>query len=152
MQSRKVSDHRKSLQDLKKSYEASEEAEKQQLWEIIKDELQDILKKYSLDFSKEQIKIFNDPIHGHIELHPLLVKITDTPQFQRLRRIKQLGGTYLVYPGASHNRFEHSLGVAYLSGRLVKVLHDNQPELKITKQDFLCVQITGLCHDLGEEH
>uniref|UniRef100_A0A9J8CDE6 HD domain-containing protein n=1 Tax=Cyprinus carpio carpio TaxID=630221 RepID=A0A9J8CDE6_CYPCA len=144
-----LSDHRKSLQDLKKSYEASEEAEKQQLWEIIKDELQEILKKYSLDFSKEQMKIFNDPIHGHIELHPLLVKITDTPQFQRLRHIKQLGGTYLVYPGASHNRFEHSLGVAYLAGRLVKILHDNQPELKITKQDFLCVQIAGLCHDLG---
>ncbi|KAL0151853.1 hypothetical protein M9458_052854, partial [Cirrhinus mrigala] len=54
--------------------------------------------------------IFNDPIHGHMELHPLLVKIIDTPQIQRLRRIKQLGGTYLVYPGASHNRFEHSLG------------------------------------------
>ncbi|CAM4454622.1 unnamed protein product [Leuciscus chuanchicus] len=95
------------------------------------------------------ISIFNDPIHGHIALHPLLVKITDTPQFQRLRHIKQLGGTYLVYPGASHNRFEHSLGVAYLSGCLVKTLHDNQPELKITKQDFLCVQIAGLCHDLG---
>ncbi|XP_016118757.1 deoxynucleoside triphosphate triphosphohydrolase SAMHD1-like, partial [Sinocyclocheilus grahami] len=125
------------------------EPEKQQLWEIIKDELQDILKKYSLDFSKEQMKIFNDTIHGHMELQPLLVKIIDTPQFQRLRHIKQLGGTYLVYPGASHNRFEHSLGVAYLAGRLVKVLHNNQPELKITKQDFLCVQIAGLCHDLG---
>ncbi|CAM4454073.1 unnamed protein product [Leuciscus chuanchicus] len=95
------------------------------------------------------VQIFNDPIHGHIALHPLLVKITDTPQFQRLRHIKQLGGTYLVYPGASHNRFEHSLGVAYLAGCLVKILHDNQPELKITKQDFLCVQIAGLCHDLG---
>ncbi|XP_067260335.1 deoxynucleoside triphosphate triphosphohydrolase SAMHD1-like [Chanodichthys erythropterus] len=144
-----LSDHRKSLQHLKKSYEESKEPEKQQLWEIINDELQDILKKYSLFFSKKQMKIFNDPIHGHIELHPLLVKITDTPQFQRLRHIKQLGGTYLVYPGASHNRFEHSLGVAYLAGCLVKILHDNQPELKITKQDFLSVQIAGLCHDLG---
>uniref|UniRef100_A0A8C2IUS8 HD domain-containing protein n=1 Tax=Cyprinus carpio TaxID=7962 RepID=A0A8C2IUS8_CYPCA len=94
--------------------------------------------------------IFNDPIHGHMELHPLLVKIIDTPQFQRLRHIKQLGGIYLVYPGASHNRFEHSLGVAYLAGCLVKILHDNQPELNITKHDFLCVQIAGLCHDLGD--
>ncbi|CAM4454333.1 unnamed protein product [Leuciscus chuanchicus] len=62
------------------------------------------------------MKIFNDPIHGHIALHPLLVKITDTPQFQRLRHIKQLRGTYLVYPGASHNCFEHSLGATLSDG------------------------------------
>lgn len=55
-------------------------------------------------------QILNDPIHGHIEIHPLCVRIVDTPQFQRLRSIKQLGGTYFVYPGAAHNRFEHSLG------------------------------------------
>lgn len=55
-------------------------------------------------------KVFNDPIHGHIALHPLLVKVIDTPQFQRLRHIKQLGGVYYVFPGASHNRFEHSIG------------------------------------------
>ncbi|XP_065818653.1 deoxynucleoside triphosphate triphosphohydrolase SAMHD1-like [Labrus bergylta] len=56
-------------------------------------------------------KVFNDPIHGSIELHPLLIKIIDTPQFQRLRFIKQLGGVYFVYPGASHNRFEHLIGL-----------------------------------------
>ncbi|KAK2511702.1 Samhd1 [Columba guinea] len=58
----------------------------------------------------DEKKVFNDPIHGHIEIHPLLVRIIDTPQFQRLRYIKQLGGTYFVFPGASHNRFEHSIG------------------------------------------
>ncbi|XP_053353441.1 deoxynucleoside triphosphate triphosphohydrolase SAMHD1-like isoform X1 [Clarias gariepinus] len=94
-------------------------------------------------------KVFNDLIHGHIELHPLLVRIIDTPQFQRLRNIKQLGGAYFVFPGASHNRFEHSIGVAYLAGCLVKALRDKQPELDITEQDVLCVQIAGLCHDLG---
>ncbi|CAI5647719.1 unnamed protein product [Oreochromis niloticus] len=83
-------------------------------------------------------KVFNDPIHGHIELHPLLVKIIDTPQFQRLRSIKQLGGGYYVFPGASHNRFEHSIGVGHLAG-----------EFDISERDVLCVQIAGLCHDLG---
>uniref|UniRef100_A0A672LGU9 Deoxynucleoside triphosphate triphosphohydrolase SAMHD1-like n=1 Tax=Sinocyclocheilus grahami TaxID=75366 RepID=A0A672LGU9_SINGR len=95
------------------------------------------------------LQTFNDPIHGQIELHPLLVKIIDTPQFQRLRYIKQLGTKYLVYPGATHTRFEHSLGVAHLAGCLLKTLHENQPELNITKQDFLCVQIAALCHDMG---
>ncbi|XP_037098954.1 deoxynucleoside triphosphate triphosphohydrolase SAMHD1 [Syngnathus acus] len=94
-------------------------------------------------------KVFNDPIHGHVELHPLLVKIIDTPQFQRLRNIKQLGGTYFVFPGASHNRFEHSIGVGFLAGQLVKALNEKQPELLISRRDILCVQIAGLCHDLG---
>nr|XP_034318697.1 deoxynucleoside triphosphate triphosphohydrolase SAMHD1 isoform X3 [Crassostrea gigas] len=94
-------------------------------------------------------KIFNDPIHGHIEINPMCVKIIDTPQFQRLRSIKQLGGTYFVYPGASHNRFEHSIGVCHLAGQFVSALRVGQSELNITDDDVLCVQIAGLCHDLG---
>ncbi|EHB05439.1 SAM domain and HD domain-containing protein 1 [Heterocephalus glaber] len=97
----------------------------------------------------ETMKVINDPIHGHIELHPLLMRIIDTPQFQRLRYIKQLGGGYYVFPGASHNRFEHSLGVGYLAGCLVRELCEKQPELQISERDVLCVQIAGLCHDLG---
>ncbi|XP_039460877.1 deoxynucleoside triphosphate triphosphohydrolase SAMHD1-like isoform X2 [Oreochromis aureus] len=95
-------------------------------------------------------KVFYDPIHGLLELHPLLVKIIDTPQFQRLRNIKQLGGAYFVFPGASHNRFEHSLGVAYLAGQFAEALSTKQPELNITPEDILCVQIAGLCQDLGQ--
>lgn len=97
----------------------------------------------------ETKKVINDPIHGHIGLHPLLVRIIDTPQFQRLRYIKQLGGGYYVFPGASHNRFEHSLGVCYLAECLVRALFEKQPELQISERDILCVQIAGLCHDLG---
>ncbi|XP_061082910.1 deoxynucleoside triphosphate triphosphohydrolase SAMHD1-like [Conger conger] len=93
--------------------------------------------------------VFNDPIHGHIELHPLLVSIIDTPQFQRLRHLKQLGATDFVYPGACHTRFEHSIGVCYLAEELMNALKLRQTELNITKNDILCVQIAGLCHDLG---
>ncbi|XP_021349063.1 deoxynucleoside triphosphate triphosphohydrolase SAMHD1-like, partial [Mizuhopecten yessoensis] len=93
--------------------------------------------------------IFNDPIHGHIELHPLCVKIIDTPEFQRLRFIKQLGACYFVYPGASHNRFEHSLGVCHLAGELVRAIKNRQPQLHVSSKDILCVEIAGLCHDLG---
>uniref|UniRef100_A0A673HL14 Deoxynucleoside triphosphate triphosphohydrolase SAMHD1 n=1 Tax=Sinocyclocheilus rhinocerous TaxID=307959 RepID=A0A673HL14_9TELE len=111
------------------------------------------LEKMGVFFAKVMcnavLQVLNDPIHGHIELHPLLLRFIDTPQFQRLRHIKQLGGTYLVFPGASHNRFEHSVGVGYLAGCLVQALNERQPELLITKQDVLCVQIAGLCHDLG---
>uniref|UniRef100_A0A8C2B4K7 HD domain-containing protein n=1 Tax=Cyprinus carpio TaxID=7962 RepID=A0A8C2B4K7_CYPCA len=116
------------------------------------------IKSYNKKTSRKKINnawllrtstIFNDPIHGHIELHPLLVKMIDTPQFQRLRHIKQLGTKHLVYPGATHTRFEHSLGVAHLAGCLLKTLQEKQPDLNITKKDFLCVQIAALCHDMG---
>jgi HD superfamily phosphohydrolase len=98
---------------------------------------------------KELEKVFNDPVHGHIELHPLMVRFMDTPQFQRLRYIKQLGGGYYVFPGASHNRFEHSIGVGYLAGELAETLQRKQRELDITDADVLCVKLAGLCHDLG---
>ncbi|CAF1223040.1 unnamed protein product [Rotaria sp. Silwood1] len=101
------------------------------------------------DNSIQDTKIFNDPIHGSIELHWLLVKIIDTPEFQRLRRLKQLGASYYVYPGACHQRFEHSIGTCYLAGELLMHLRQKQPELNITEKDSLCVQMAALCHDLG---
>ncbi|KAH9490942.1 SAM domain and HD [Bulinus truncatus] len=95
------------------------------------------------------MKLYCDPIHGHIELHPACQMIVDTPQFQRLRFIKQLGMVYYAYPGASHNRFEHSLGVCHLAGEFARSLQQNQPYLGITDKDILCIQIAGLCQDLG---
>ncbi|XP_059178799.1 deoxynucleoside triphosphate triphosphohydrolase SAMHD1-like isoform X2 [Physella acuta] len=94
-------------------------------------------------------KVFHDPIHGHIELHPVCLAVIDTPQFQRLRFIKQLGMCYFVYPGAAHNRFEHSIGVCHLAGQFALILQQNQPFLGITEKDVFCVELAGLCHDLG---
>lgn len=63
---------------------------------------------------KSQYKLFKDSVHGHVRLGTDIVQLIDTPQFQRLRDLKQLGAIYYVFPGASHNRFEHSVGVSYL--------------------------------------
>lgn len=58
----------------------------------------------------EKRKIFNDMVHPHLELPAICCRIINTPQFQRLRNLKQLGLCYYVYPSASHNRFEHCVG------------------------------------------
>lgn len=100
--------------------------------------------------------VFNDPIHGHIELEKVDCQVMDTPQFQRLRELKQLGVAYYgikhshtVYPGATHNRFEHSIGVCHIAGMWVNILRRNQPDLGITDNDYKCVRLAGLTHDLG---
>jgi HD superfamily phosphohydrolase len=95
-------------------------------------------------------KLFNDPIHGAYRLDAACTLIFDTREFQRLRRLKQLGMAYYVFPGASHNRFEHSLGVAHLAYRFATQLWYAQPqELEIDRSDIRVVGLAGLCHDLG---
>ena len=88
-------------------------------------------------------------VHDVVELEPLLVAAMDTPQFQRLDAIQQLGGCSYVYPSATHTRKEHSIGVAHLAGVMVKHLRSTQPELGIDDDDTLCVQLAGLLHDVG---
>ncbi len=66
--------------------------------------------------------IVRDPVHGDIEVAPLVASLLDLPALQRLRGIKQLGTAYLVYPGCLHTRFDHSLGAAHIAGRIVAAL------------------------------
>ena len=94
-------------------------------------------------------KIIFDPIHKYMKLSPICVQIIDTPVFKRLKHLHQLSLCYQVFPGATHKRFEHSLGVAYLSGKLMRSLQKHQPELGITAQDIKLIEVAGLCHDLG---
>lgn len=77
------------------------------------------------------------------------MKIIDTPQFQRLRHIKQLGGCSFVFPGACHNRFEHSIGTAHLARMMGDELQKKHTKETITDQEILCLEVAGLCHDLG---
>ena len=70
-----------------------------------------ILKKYKTNQKyNAKYKVIADNVHGQMSVHPLLMKIIDTPQFQRLRYIKQLGCLCHVYPTGNHTRFEHSIG------------------------------------------
>lgn len=95
-------------------------------------------------------KQVHDNVHGNIYLDPLSLKFVDTEQFQRLRDLKQLGLTYLVYPGAVHSRFEHSLGVYWLAGETIhKINIDQGSELGIDKFDIQTVKLAGLLHDVG---
>ncbi|RKO86609.1 hypothetical protein BDK51DRAFT_14666, partial [Blyttiomyces helicus] len=94
-------------------------------------------------------KTFNDPVHGHFRLDSVCTAVIDTEQFQRLRNLSQLGTDYYVYPGASHRRFEHSLGVCHLASMFVEHLRRIQPELGIDESDIKCVRLAALCHDLG---
>ena len=89
------------------------------------------------------------PIHKDMKFEKELLQFIDTPEFQRLRNIKQLGVCYFVFPGASHNRFEHSLGVAYLSFKMIKGIQSRQPELKISDRTCILIKIAGLLHDIG---
>ena len=93
--------------------------------------------------------MISDSIYKHIHLHPFCKQIIDTPQFQRLRFLRQLGVASWVYPSATHSRFEHSIGVSHLANRFIRTLQINQPELQITETEILCVTVAGLCHDLG---
>jgi len=103
-----------------------------------------------------------DPIHVFIKLSSEERKVLDSPPFQRLRYIHQLALTYLVYPGATHNRFEHSLGVMELASRVYDVVTDPEnihPEIKdkfpevndSVKSNYWkeVIRMAALCHDLG---
>jgi HD superfamily phosphohydrolase len=93
-------------------------------------------------------KIVNDPVWGFIDLNSgLLFDLIEHPYFQRLRRIRQLGLTSHVYPGANHTRFEHSIGSMYLVGTAVSVLRGKGVE--ITDDEAEGVSVAVLLHDLG---
>jgi len=96
-----------------------------------------------------KFKLLNDPVHGHIPVDKFSLQFIDTSEFQRLRDLKQLGCCYFVFPGASHNRFEHCIGVGYLAGKLLERFKENQPELEISPKELKLIKIAGLCHDLG---
>ena len=89
-----------------------------------------------------------DPIHGLIELSEREVQLINTRVFQRLRRIRQLAMAFLVYPGALHTRFDHSIGVMHIAGRICAELKKDRGN-KISKEDIEKVRFAALLHDIG---
>jgi hypothetical protein len=94
-------------------------------------------------------KIF-DPVHGFIKLDEIEALLVDSHVFQRLHYIHQLGITYLVYPGATHSRFEHSLGVMEVATQIYDQISTKQIESE-EESDYWrqIVRLSALCHDLG---
>ena len=89
------------------------------------------------------MNVVRDPIHGYIELDELTLSLIDTPPMQRLRRIRQLGLSNLVYPGANHSRFEHSLGVMHLATMLTRQIDS------VSQQEKDELRVAALLHDIG---
>nr|WP_315251988.1 HD domain-containing protein [uncultured Flavobacterium sp.] len=95
-----------------------------------------------------KLKIFNDPIYGFITIpNALIYDLVQHPYFQRLRRISQMGLSYLVYPGANHTRFHHALGCMHLMQKAVDVLRFK--EVKISPEEENALYIAILLHDIG---
>jgi len=95
-----------------------------------------------------KIKIFNDPVYGFITIpRDIIFQLIDHPYFQRLRYIKQLGLTSLVYPGALHTRFHHALGALHLMHLAVDSLRSKGVE--ITEDEYIGACIAILLHDIG---
>lgn len=94
------------------------------------------------------MKILNDPIYGFITIkYPILLQLIDHPYFQRLNRIKQLGLSYLVYPGAHHTRFHHAIGAMHLMQQAIEVLKVKGVE--IFEEEEIGVLAAILLHDIG---
>lgn len=87
-------------------------------------------------------KFIRDSVYGDIRLNEIEVEVMDNPQFQRLRRIKQLGLISLIYPGANHTRFEHSIGTMHIASKLAD-------KLDLNPDDKELVRISALLHDIG---
>lgn len=97
----------------------------------------------------KKASILLDRVYEHVTLPPLIRAAIDTPIFQRLRQLKQLGASSFLYPGAVHTRFEHSIGVAHLAGTWVNALQEKQPSLNITEDERMEVMLAALLHDIG---
>ena len=98
--------------------------------------------------STNKLKIINDPVYGFIKIpYDMIFDLIEHPLFQRLRRIRQLGLTHFVYPGANHTRFQHAVGAMHLMGLAIEVIRSKGHA--ISDEEAEAVTIAILLHDIG---
>lgn len=102
-----------------------------------------------LDHLEDSGKSIRDPVWEYIYFTPEIEALVDTADYQRLRHISQLGHVSLVYPGARHSRFEHSLGVYHLAKKFLLKLLRSDPPLKVSLDDVKVYTAAALLHDIG---
>ena len=90
-------------------------------------------------------KLIRDAVHGDIQLGSLEIEIIDTPEFQRLRGIKQLGTAYFVFPSALHTRFEHSLGTSWMAQRMIDAVRRGY---NMSHDEARLIRVAALLHDI----
>jgi len=95
------------------------------------------------------MEILRDPLWNNIRLDPLALSLLDTRVMQRLRYVRQLGLAFLVYPGATHSRFEHALGAWHLAGLALRLLDERGALAGIALRDQHIVRAAALLHDVG---
>jgi len=101
--------------------------------------------------------LYYDPVHGYIPLPPKIRRAIDLPSMERLRHVSQLSTVELVFPGATHNRLEHSIGVFHLTSMIIDTLTEKEREKAVRGQTHLAlspaarlaVQLAALFHDVG---
>ncbi|MEO5588339.1 MAG: HD domain-containing protein [Gemmatimonadaceae bacterium] len=96
-----------------------------------------------------RFEILRDPLWNNIRVDELTLKLVDTEVFQRLRYVRQLGLAYLVYPGATHSRFEHALGTYHLARNTLALLAEPGEGTGIDAAEQVIVRAAALLHDVG---
>src|SRR5436309_8778764 len=97
----------------------------------------------------KDLEVIRDPLWDNIRLDRPALLALDTAAVQRLRYIRQVGHAFLVYPGATHTRFEHALGAYHLTKRALAVLEERGELDRVAADDCLAVRMAALLHDIG---
>jgi HD superfamily phosphohydrolase len=101
---------------------------------------------------RKRFSVIRDPVHGDVYLTHEEIAVLDTPEMQRLRGVKQLGTAYLVFPGAVHTRFDHSIGTLHMAGKIVEAVNrslelDPKTCVGVSEEEARVIRIASLVHD-----